>query len=131
MYCNIVFSDLKYYKGKHTFFKILYFILIRYFLHLHFQCYPKSTPYPSPLISYPPTPTSWHWHSPVLRHIKFSRPMVHFIYDGPISHLLMHMQIETRAPGGYWFVHIVVLPIGLQTPLALWVLSLAPPFGAL
>jgi hypothetical protein len=28
--------------------------------------------------------------------------------------------------GGYWLVHIVVPPIGLQTPLAPWVLSLAP-----
>jgi hypothetical protein len=24
------------------------FFLIRYFLHLHFQCYPKSPPYPAP-----------------------------------------------------------------------------------
>jgi hypothetical protein len=41
------------------------------------------------------------------------------------------MQLETRAlgGGGYWLVHIVVPPIGLQTPLAPWVLSLAPPFG--
>ena len=31
----------------------------------------------------------------------------------------------------YWLVHIVVLPIGLQTPSAPWVLSLAPPLGAL
>jgi hypothetical protein len=41
------------------------------------------------------------------------------------------MQLETRAPGGYWLVHIVVPPIGLQIPLAPWVLSLAPPLGAL
>jgi hypothetical protein len=27
---------------------------------------------------------------------------------------------------GYWLVHIVVAPIGLQTPSASWVLSLAP-----
>ena len=40
------------------------------------------------------------------------------------------MQLETRAPGGYWLVHIVVLPIGLQIPSAPWVLSLAPPLGA-
>jgi hypothetical protein len=33
--------------------------------------------------------------------------------------------------GGYWLAHIVVPPIGLQTPLAPWVLSLAPPLGAL
>jgi hypothetical protein len=32
------------------------------------------------------------------------------------------MQLETRAPG-YWLVHIVVTPIGLQIPLVPWVLS--------
>ena len=32
--------------------------------------------------------------------------------------------------GGYWLDHIVVPPIWLQTPLAPWVLSLAPPLGA-
>ena len=45
------------------------------------------------------------------------------------------MQLETQAPGGrgggYWLVHTVVPPIGLQTPLAPWVLSQAPPLGAL
>ena len=34
------------------------------------------------------------------------------------------MQIESRALG-YWLVHIVVPSIGLQIPLAPWVLSLA------
>jgi hypothetical protein len=38
------------------------------------------------------------------------------------------MQLETRAPG-YWLVHNVVPPIGLQIPLAPWVFSLAPPLG--
>jgi hypothetical protein len=42
---------------------------------------------------------------------------------------LIHMQLETRAPG-YWLVHIVVPPIGLQFPLAPWVISLAPPLQA-
>jgi tellurite resistance protein TehA-like permease len=37
------------------------------------------------------------------------------------------MQLESRAPG-YWLVHNVVPPIGLQIPLAPWVLSLAPFF---
>jgi hypothetical protein len=47
---------------------------IRYFLHLHFKCYPKSPLYPSPtLLPYPPTPTSWPWCSPILEHIKFAR----------------------------------------------------------
>jgi hypothetical protein len=50
--------------------------------------------------------------------------------DGRLGHLLIHMQLETRAPG-YWLVHIVVPPIELQFPLAPCVLSLAPPLGAL
>ena len=32
---------------------------------------------------------------------------------------------------GYWLVHIVVPPSGLQTPSAPWVLSLAPSLGTL
>ncbi len=50
--------------------------------------------------------------------------------DGRLGHLLIHMQLESRAPG-YWLVHNVVPPIGLQIPLAPWVLSLAPPLGDL
>jgi hypothetical protein len=38
------------------------------------------------------------------------------------------MQLESRAPG-YWLVHNVVAPTGLQISLAPWVLSLAPPLG--
>ena len=34
-------------------------------------------------------------------------------------------------PGSYWLVHIVVPPMGLQTPSAPWVLSLAPSLGTL
>jgi hypothetical protein len=33
--------------------------------------------------------------------------------------------------GGYLLVHIVVPPMGLQTPLAPWILSLVPPLGTL
>jgi hypothetical protein len=36
---------------------------------------------------------------------------------------LIHMQLESRAPG-YWLVHNVVPHIGLQIPLDPWVLSL-------
>jgi hypothetical protein len=40
-------------------------IFIRYLLHLHFQCYPKSPLYPPHLLlPYPPTPTSWPWCFP-------------------------------------------------------------------
>ena len=40
------------------------------------------------------------------------------------------MQLETQALG-VLLVHIVVQPIGLQFPLAPWVLSLATPLGGL
>jgi hypothetical protein len=43
---------------------------------------------------------------------------------------LIHMQLESRAPG-YWLVHNVVAPTGLQISLAPWIRSLAPPLGAL
>jgi hypothetical protein len=33
---------------------------------------PRRSPHTNP---YTPTPTSWPWHSPVLRHIKFAQPM--------------------------------------------------------
>jgi hypothetical protein len=57
------------------FFVFFFQFFIRYFLHLHFKCYPESPLYPSPtLLLYPPTPTSWPWCSPVLGHIKFARP---------------------------------------------------------
>jgi hypothetical protein len=39
---------------------------------------------------------------------------------------------DTSSGGlGYWLVHIVVPPIGLQIPLALLVISLAPPLEVL
>ena len=37
--------------------------------------------------------------------------------DGRLGHLLIHMQLESRAPG-YWLVHNVVAPTGLQISLA-------------
>ena len=57
-------------------FLFLFCFVFRYFLHLHFKCYLESPLYPplSALLPYPPTQTSWPWHSPVLGHIKFARP---------------------------------------------------------
>jgi hypothetical protein len=106
-----------------TFCKISFFlILIRYFLHLHFQCYPKSPP--------TPLPTSWPQHSPVLRHIKFARPMGLSFHLWPTRPFSDTYAARDRSSRGYWLVHIVVPPIGgLQTPLVPWVLSLAPPLG--
>ena len=83
------------------FYFYLFLFFIRYFLHLHFKCYPKSPLYPTPvLLPYPYTPTSWPWHSPVLGHIIFARPWVSPPIDGhPLGHPLLHMQLETRALG--------------------------------
>jgi hypothetical protein len=39
--------------------------------------------------------------------------------------------ISPRELWGYWLVHIVGPPMGLQTPSAPWVLSLAPSLGTL
>jgi hypothetical protein len=58
---------------------------------------------------------------------------------------MLHMQLELWVPpwpslvsglvpkssGGYWWVHIVVPPMGLQTPSATWVICLAPSLGTL
>ena len=56
---------------------------------------------PSPtLFSNTTTPDSWLWHSPILGHIKFARPRASLTNDGQLGHLLLHMQIETRALGG-------------------------------
>ena len=54
---------------------------------------------PTPL-PYPPTPTSWSWCSPILRHKKVAWPMASLSTDGLLGHLLIHMQLETLAPGG-------------------------------
>jgi hypothetical protein len=54
----------------------LFFLLDIFFIYIsNFKCYPKSSLYPPPtLLPYPPIPTSWPWHFPVLGHIKFAIP---------------------------------------------------------
>jgi hypothetical protein len=64
---------LSFFCGK-SLFCLFYIFFITYFPQLHFQCYPKSPPYPPPL-PYPPIPTFWPWRSPVLGHINFASPM--------------------------------------------------------
>jgi hypothetical protein len=56
------------------FFKFNLYFLIRYFLHLHFKCNPKSPPDAPLPLPYRPTLISWAWRSPTLRHIKFATP---------------------------------------------------------
>jgi hypothetical protein len=65
--------------------------------------------------------------------------------DDQQGHPLLHMRLELWVPlcvlfgwyfsswtlWGFWLVHIVVHPVGLQTPSAPWVRSLAPPLGTL
>jgi hypothetical protein len=84
--------------------------------------HPHSPTHPLPLFG-PGFPLYWGIQS---LHVQWAS----LSSDGRLGHLLIHMQLETRAPG-YWLVHNVVPPIGLQIPLAPWVLSLAPPLGAL
>jgi hypothetical protein len=98
-------------------------------IYLHFKCYPESPLYPPP----DPSPTHpfllfWHWCFPVLGHIKFARPRGLSSQWWPTS---ATYAARDTSSGGYWSVHIVVPPIGLQTPSAPWVLSLAPTLGAL
>ena len=58
--------------GRHLFF--FNFLLCIFFIYIS-NGIPK-VPYtlPPALLSFPPTPTSWPWHSPVLGHIKFAIP---------------------------------------------------------
>ena len=75
-------------------------IFIRYFLHLHFKCYPESPLYhPPALYPYPPTPAFWPWHSPELGHMIFAIPSASPPIDGRLCHLLLQMQLETQALG--------------------------------
>ena len=51
------------------------------------------------LLPNPTIPASWTWHSPVLRHMIFTRPRASSPNDGRLGHLLLHMQLETWALG--------------------------------
>jgi hypothetical protein len=111
-------------------FSSLYIYFIRYFPLLHLQCYPISPPYPPPKSPTHPLPlfgpgVPLYWGI-----YRLPDQWASLSTDGRLGHLLIHMQLEIRAPG-YWLVHNVVAPTGLQISLALWILSLAPPLGAL
>jgi hypothetical protein len=110
---------------------VLFIFLITYFLHLHFRSYSESPLYlPPALLTNPTSPASWPWHSPVLGHMIFAKPRASSATDGQLGHPLLHMQLETQF-WGVLLVHIVNPPIGLPTPLAPWVFSLAPSLGAM
>jgi hypothetical protein len=87
------------------------FFFIRYFLYLHFKCYPESSLYPPhALLPSPPTPTFWPWHSPVLGHIKFERPRGLSSQWWPTRPSSGTYAARDLSSGGYWLVHIVVPP---------------------
>jgi hypothetical protein len=90
---------------------------------------------PTHPLPHPPTPTSWPCRSPVLRHIKFERLMDLSFHRWPTrpssDSYAARLKSSGVGEGGYWLVQIVVPPIRLQIPFAPWVLSLAPPLGAL
>jgi hypothetical protein len=110
---------------------IFFFFFITYFPQ--FPMLSQKSPIPSPPLPYPfipfffffgpGIPLYWGIYSLRVQWASLSS-------DGRLGHLLIHMQLESRA-SGYWLVHNVVPPIGLQIPLAPWVLSLAPPLGTL
>jgi hypothetical protein len=91
----------------------------------------QKSPIPFPPLPYPLFPNFFGPGVPLYWGIYSLRVQwASLSSDGRLGHLLIHMQLESRALG-YWLVHNVVPPIGLQIPLAPWVLSLAPPLGAL
>jgi hypothetical protein len=68
---------------------IIFSFFIRYFLHLHFKCFPPSPLYPPhALLPNPFTPASWPWHSPVLGHMIFIRPRASPPIDGRLGPIL-------------------------------------------
>jgi hypothetical protein len=91
---------------------IIIIIIIRYFLYLHFKCYPPSwfplwkppIPFPLPLLTNPPTSASWSWHSTMLGHWTFTGPRASPPIDGWQVHPLLHMQLEPWVPPCVFFV---------------------------
>jgi hypothetical protein len=77
---------------------ISFFYLIRYFPRLHFQCYPKGPPYPPPQSPTHPLPLfgsgfPLYWGIQSLQ-VQWAS----LCSDGRLGHLLIHMQLKTRAP---------------------------------
>jgi hypothetical protein len=90
----------------------------------------RKAPILSPaLLPYPPTTASWPWRSPLLGHIKFAILRGLSSQWWPTRPSSDIYATRDTSSGGYWLVHIVVPPIGLQTPSGPWVLSLVSPLG--
>ena len=125
------------------------FSLFTFQMLFPFLVSPLKTPYPllTPSAHQPTHSHCWPWHSPILWHKAFTEPRASPRIDDRVGQPLLHMQLEPWVPPcvlfGWWFspwefweywlihFHIVVPPMGLQTPSAPWVLSLAPSSGTL
>jgi hypothetical protein len=76
---------------------VFYFFFLRYFLHLHFNCYLETLLYSPPTLPpNPPTPASWPCPSPLLGHVIFTSPRSFPPIDGRLGNPLLHMQLETQ-----------------------------------
>jgi hypothetical protein len=84
--CIIHFSFL--------FYQIFFFTYISNIIP--FPCPPPlKAPYSSlPLLTNPPTPAPWPWHSPILRHKTFTGPRASPPIDDRLGLPLLHMQLE-------------------------------------
>jgi hypothetical protein len=61
----------------------------------------QKSPRPSPSwLPYPPTPTSWPWRFPVLRHIKFARPRGHSAQWWPTRRYFATYAARDMSSGG-------------------------------
>ena len=121
-----------------------------YLLHFKYQPFPgliPGNPYSiwHLLCFYEPVPsptysTSLPWHLPTLGHGAFTGLRTSPPTDVWLYHPLLYMQLESWVPLFVWWlspwvlwsvcsVHIVVLPIRLQTPSAPSVLPLTAPLG--
>jgi hypothetical protein len=131
------------------YFYFVYFLLDILFIYIsnaiRFPSFPSKNPSPcSPthplLLPGPGIPLYY-----IQGHIIFTGPRASPHIDDRLGHPLLHIQLEPWVPSSvffdcrfsprelwrYWLAHIVVPPMGLQTPSVSWILSLAPSLGTL
>jgi hypothetical protein len=128
---------LQYFFQHLLFFNFTQYLFLRHILLDIFFIYISSAIPRAPIPSPHPAPQPTH-SSFLTRAFPCSEPYDLHNTKGPSSHWWPTMTSsdtyatrDTVGGGGYWLVHIVVPPIGLQTPLAAWVLSLVPSVGDL
>jgi hypothetical protein len=125
-----------FWNSKSPFFCMYLFIYIRYFLYLHFKCYPLfKSPLGKPLIpsplplphegallppTYPPTPAFLLWHSPTLGHQTLTGPRAIPLTDVQQGHHLPHMQFEPRVLPCILFGWWSSLSPGTSSVVASW-----------